>query len=381
MLTTHDQINQALKKSQRVLLTCRQDAHIDSLASCLSLYLFLKKLGIEADVVLPMKHESQDRCSFLPGAKEVRHGLKGHSDHLIIRVSRPGTKVGKFHYDVIDHTLNIYVTPSQGKLEPSDVVAEVGRPSYDLIISCDTPDLISLGSLYTENAEFFLHTPIINIDHSPANENYGHINQVDITHVSVTEALFHLFEEIADEHIDADIATTLLTGMIAKTHSFRSPNVTPRSLIVASELVQRGGRRDEIIQYLYRQHELSTLRLWGRVLARLHHDDKHRLLWSVLRRGDFEKSGAGEETLVSLIEELIATTPQAKFVVLIYEKPDGSVGAWLKTDPHTSAIELTAPWGGAGSKSLVKFSVADKSADEVLEVVKKIISSLPTTWE
>jgi phosphoesterase RecJ-like protein len=381
MLAVHEQIHQTIKKSQRVFLTCRQDPTIDSLASCLSAYLWLNKMGIKADVVIPKTQApsaTQERLSFLPSIKEVKPGFDSSADGLVIHVYRPGAKVGKFHYDVVADALNIYITPERGKYEPSDVKVELGRPDYDLIVTCDTPDLASLGNLYQENASFFLHTPIINIDHSPANDQYGHINHVDITHVSTTEILFHLFEAIADQHIDTEVATALLAGMISKTHSFRTPNVTPRSLIVASELVQRGGRRDDIIKSLYRQHELSTLRLWGRVLARLQIEKDKQLVWSQVKREDFEKSGAGEESLPGLIEELIATTPQAKFVTLVYEKADGGIGGWLKTEAHTSALGLTEKWQGVGTKTLAQFSVPAKTIEEAIALIRK---NLPVLQE
>jgi bifunctional oligoribonuclease and PAP phosphatase NrnA len=376
MRDIHDQIHQTIKKSQRVLLTCRQDASVDSLASCLSTYLFLDKIGIKADVVLPHDHKAE-KLSFLPAVKEVKEGFPGDGNGLVIHVRHPGAKVGKFRYDVTGETLNIYITPEHGRFEASDVVAEDMKPKYDLIIACDTPDLASLGKLYKDHVSFFLQTPIINIDHSPANELYGHINHVDITHVSTTELLFHLFEDIADEHIDKEVATALLAGMISKTHSFRTPNVTPRSLMVASELVQRGGRRDEIIKHLYRQHELSTLRLWGRVLARLQFDKDKQFVWSQVKRDDFERAGAEDDSLPGLIEELIATTPQAKYVALVYEKSEGGIGGWLKTDPHTSALKLTEKWQSTGTKNLAQFTITGKNIDEAVTAIKQALPFLP----
>src|SRR3989344_893243 len=144
MLATHEQILQTVKKSKHVLLTCRQDPHIDSLSSCLSLYLFLKKLDISSDVVITGADHAVEKCSFLPAASTVTvDGL--HLKRLVIRLSRPGSKVGNFHYDVDGDALNIYITPSSGHFEPSDVRTEFGALTYDLIITCDTPDLSSLG--------------------------------------------------------------------------------------------------------------------------------------------------------------------------------------------------------------------------------------------
>lgn len=372
MLSVEQQILQRLKESRHVLITCRKDPHVDSLASCLSLFLLLKKLGVAAEVVIDSPNRAVRQTGFLPDHAAIAFGAESLKK-LVIRLGKPDAKVGTFRYDVVDHTLNIYITPSEGTFRPDDVKAEYGKPSHDCIVVCDSPDLQSLGRVYTDHASFFLETPVINIDHDADNEHFGRINHVDITAVSTTEVLYRLFEKEHGQHIDEDVATVLLTGMIAKTESFKTPTVTPKSLMTASELVQRGARRDQVIHHLYRQHELPTLRLWGRILARLQHDPSRQLVWSAVKRDDFERSGATEDNLAGIIDELIATTPEAKTIALLFERPDGSIGGWLKTEPHTNALELTKPLQGHGSKTFAEFAVTGISLEEAQAKVQQLI--------
>ena len=93
------------------------------------------------------------------------------------------------------------------------------KDKYDLIITVDSPDLESLGKLFEENTDFFYNTPIINIDHSSDNENYGQINHVDLTASSTAELIFNMFEEYDMKMINEDIATCLLTGIFTATDS------------------------------------------------------------------------------------------------------------------------------------------------------------------
>jgi len=376
MLQADQQVVKSIEKAKHVLLTCRQDAHVDSLASCLSLYLLLEKLGVKAEVAISTPKDKIDRCSFLPKS-EVIVPSGDSFQNLIIKVSAKNAELGHFRYEVEGDSLNIYVTPSRGTLNPSDVRSEIGKPPHDLIITCDTPDLESIGDLYSRHTEFFYNTPIINIDHSPGNEQYGQINFLDMTAVSTTEILFRLLQTLGDQHLDADIATAILAGMISKTESFKTASVTPRALMIASELVQRGARRDQIISNLYRQHDVSTLRLWGRVLARIKHDATRQFVWSVVTRDDFEKSGAGEDRLPGIIDELISTTPQAKTVALLYERSDGKIGGWLKTEPHISAIDLTRQWEGEGSRVLARFVLPFSSLEEAGKELAKIFNGTP----
>ena len=65
------------------------------------------------------------------------------------------------------------------------------------------------------------------------------------------------------------MATALLAGMIAATNSFQSPQVTPQTLELASQLIVRGADRQKVIESLYRTKDIDTLKNWGKVLSRL----------------------------------------------------------------------------------------------------------------
>lgn len=374
MLEIHAQIIQQIKSAKRVLITCQKNAHVDSLASCAALLLLLQKLGISADVIISSLEPHLSKYAFLPGFDSISSGLALNT--LIIRLLPRSAAIGSLSYDRANGGVIIYITPAAGRLEEADVKIELGKPTHDLIITCDTPDLNSLGPLYHEQADFFYKTPIINIDHNPANDQYGQINHIDITAVSTTEILYQLIDALGEQHFDAydaDIATALLAGMIAKTQSFKSASVTPRALVIASELVQRGARRDEIIHHLFRQHELSTLRLWGRVLARLKYDPESELVWSAVRRDDFQRAGAEEHHLPGVIDELIMNSPQAKIVALLYERDDGKIGGWLKTSLHVNALEIAQPWQAEGSNTLAFFALPTSSFEEAELLVRSAV--------
>lgn len=369
MLQTHEQILDQVKRAKRVLLTCQEKVHVDSLASCLALALVLQKMNIPTDVAVAVNREKVEHLAFLPGFTKVKHGVTALRQ-LVIKVSCREAKPRELRYDMQGDELVIHVTAAEGAFKSTDVKAEVEAPEHDLIIICDTPDLTTLGELYREHTDFFYNTPIINIDHSAGNENYGQINLIDIKAVSTSEVIFRLLETIAEEHFDADIATALLAGMIAKTSSFKTASVTPKSLIVASELIQHGARRDDIIRDLYRQHRLETLRLWGRVLARLQHDEELEIVWSLVRRDDFQKAGTDDSRLPGVIDELIMNSPKAKTVFLIYEDSDKKIRGWLKTETHHNALEITKQWNGSGSATLASFILPTSTLEEAEKIVR-----------
>ena len=123
------------------------------------------------------------------------------------------------------------------------------------------------------------------------------MNVVDVTAAACGEVCHDLVEMIEPGLMDEEVATAFLTGMIAKTKSFKAANVTPKTLQTASKLMARGAKRDLIMQQLYKTRSVGTLRLWGRALARLKTDEKERVVWTMISQQDFLHAGAQEEDL------------------------------------------------------------------------------------
>lgn len=373
--TPIQQAIELLRKSRSTLIALPPHPSTDAVAASLGLYLILEKLGKEAKVVcadfdLPPHHQ------FLPKSNEIHTDLAALRKFVIsVNVSR--APVEELSYDIAGDTLNIFLTPKSGFFEPSDVTARPAEYEYDLIVVLDCPTLESLGRIFDENAEFFYQTPIINIDHSAQNESFGQVNLLDLVATSVSEIVFELSREMPEAPLDEFISTSLLTGIISKTKSFQAPSVTPKALSIASHLISQGARREEIIQNLYRTKSISTLKLWGRALARLKTDLDDRLVWSLLTRDDFDRSGANEEALSGVIDELIVNAPAAEVTALLYEQADGTVGGMVACVRPRDSLELLRPFSPVGSPAFARIQLAGRTlAQAEQEVVDHLKNQL-----
>lgn len=315
--------------------------------------------------------------TFLPRIENIKPDLS-NLRNLIISVDVSGNQIGGLHYEMKGTKLNIFVAPEHRNIDQKEITTALSNYKYDLVIVLDTPDLESLGGLYHKNTEFFFNTPLINIDHSPANEQFGQINLVEMNATSTAEILFNFLEKMNPNLIDEEVATLLLAGMISKTRSFKSLAVTPRTLGIASQLVARGARREEIIKNLYQTKTIGTLKLWGRALMRLKNDPSTKIVWSLLTRDDFITSGAEAEELTEVIDELIANSPEAEIVVLFYEipytnSPETKICCLIKTLKGAEAGRLISreAEGGKDTRQFcltgVKLAEAEK---EIIEEIK-----------
>ena len=366
MLTPEQQIFEQIKKASQVLITFKKNWTGDAVSSALALFLFLKKLDKKVEIVAE-KFTFDKLYSFLPAYQEIKHSLE-NLRQFIITLDLSNTQISQIKYKRQDSKLNFIISPTQGFFTHDNITSSSGGFKYDLIITVDTPDLESLGKTYDNDTEFFYQIPIINIDHNSSNEEFGQINFIELTAVSTSEILFSLFESISRDLIDEEIATCLLTGIIAETKSFKTPNITPHALLSASQLISIGARREEIINQLYRSRSLNVLKLWGRVLARLSSTLDDKIVWSTLNALDFTKTSSGEKDLIDVIDELIVNIPQAKVIAIIYEKtleiptlPDNQLQTsqsstttriFLHATKNINSLDLIKEFEPTGTKAL-----------------------------
>jgi nanoRNase/pAp phosphatase (c-di-AMP/oligoRNAs hydrolase) len=354
-----------IKRSREPLVVIPAGGGADSFASALGIARLIRKLEKPVHIVTADK-ESMAHLNFLD--EEASRGISQKLENLrtyVVQLDVSKTKPDELSYDVIDGKLHIYLRPSSGVWTEKDLKLDASAYKHDLIICVGAKNLEACARVFEDHPDFFYRTPIINIDNAPHNEHFGHVNLVDLTASAIGEVCHDWVESVAPELIDAEMATQFLTGMIAKTKSFRAKNVTPKTLQVASTLMARGANRDKIVHHLYRTRTIETLRLWGRALARLKVDAERGIVWSLLSQQDFMNAGTDEIALSGVIEELISSSPSTKIAVIIYEDKERQISAIVHTSHPHDAIVLCMPFKPAGTHEEARLYFPGKSLVEV----------------
>jgi len=376
MLNENEQIKQLIENKKNILIVFGEPTNGDAIGSAVALALFLEKMGKRIDIISD-DFNLPNNFKFLNKAKEIKSGFD-FLQKFVISVDINKTGLQELSYDVKDNKLLIFITHKQSFLNRENIRTAQYDFKYDLIFVVDTPDLESLGNIYDNNTELFYQKPIINIDHKSSNENFGQINLIDITHTSTAESIYHLIKEIGPEQINQEIATSLLTGIISKTRSFKSQNIKPQTLNTASELINLGAERERIVQNLYRTKTIATLKLWGSVLSHLQNDNNLNLAWSVITRDDFIRSNSTPEDLSNIIEELLSNSPQIKLLVLLYEKNE-QIHVILDTNKEYNALELLRPFGQVNgdkqqARTILENTNLKQAEEKIIETIKKTVS-------
>lgn len=356
-----DQLSKVLNSAQNILVVGPVDPSVDVISTAIAWAIFLMEKKKKVDVVMSGR---LPKLNFLPKDIKIESQIEPMGKFkIIVDVSK--IKIKQLSYDVKDDQLQIDLIPQDGSFKPSDVQGMSNGYKYDLIICLGVPSLESMGEVFAEHRSFFHKTQIMNIDRSVANENFGQLNIVESIATSIAEISYTALHK----YLNKDMATALLAGMISATNSFQSPQVTPQTLELASQLMINGADRASVIESLYRTKDIDVLKTWGKVLSRLHKSNS--IIVSFLQH---DEPGHLPEDFQELVKELILATPYGQVAMIFYPLNFETTEIWLYTISNINALELSKEFSGIGNRQFVKFSV-DKNLDDSQDYVIKQIQA------
>jgi len=230
--------------------------------------------------------------------------------------------------------------------------ASVFDRAYDLVIILDSGDLKYCG---VEN--FVPRLPkghkIINIDHHPTNQNYGHMNFV-FPNASSTAEILHDFYDHNNIRIDHKMATSLLTGLYYDTGNFSNSATSASSIRMAAKMYAAGARHNDIAQSLQNNKSVDTLKLWGLVLSRLHLDPETDIATTYVLHKDLD--GLPEEVANGLSNFLNEKMGEAETTMFLKELPSGEIQGSIRSTTQ-DVSKIAQQYGGGGHKKAAGFRV------------------------
>jgi len=240
---------------------------------------------------------------------------------------------------------------------------------YDLIVVGDCGDLERTGSVSQRHADLFSRVPIVNIDHHVSNTGFGAVDWIDPTAAATCEMDTLLMPALGVPLTASDgaIAAALMAGVVIDTANFQHPNVTPRTLRVAAELVAAGAPLSDTARLLYRTKPNSQLRLFGRILDRLDDDLNGRLVWVKLYEEDYAATGTGPVDAEGLTD-LVSQSASSEIALVFRQTGDSTKISARTREGGYDATILTANFGGGGHARAAGATV-DRPIDEAVPLV------------
>ena len=249
-LTPKQQTSEAIRQAETILIMTGQHPSIDQVASTIALAALLRKYGKKVTAVV--SDEIPAGAKFLP-TNLIESTLGGLRD-FIVRLDLKHAELDKLKYTIENSKLNVHITPFAGSFQQRDVSFDYGDYQFDLVIILGVASYARVDKIYAQNAELLRQIPLVNIDFHRSNEQYGAINLIEGTAASLSEILIALSESLQSGMIDEQIATTMLTGIMAATDRFTATHTTAKTMTVAAQMMAMGANQQEVVKGLYRDN-------------------------------------------------------------------------------------------------------------------------------
>ncbi len=238
-------LKQILSTPKKISIVTHRNPDGDAYGSSLALYLYLLKLDHVVTVLSP--NECPEFLKWLP--KE---------DKIVIfeNDKKTGTKI----------------------LEESDI-----------IFTLDFNALHRVG-VKMQKALEGVNPIFVMIDHHQQPEDYAEFTYVDPKISSTSQMIYQLLENMDHlKFIDKDIATSLYTGILTDTGSFRFPSTTSETHKIVAHLLERGANNSEIYNQIHNVNTYDRMQLLSKALQNLIVVDEYHTAYITLSQNELNK--------------------------------------------------------------------------------------------
>lgn len=247
------ELKNLLPTAKNILIALPVNASIDQLSAGLSLFLILQAQGKEISVVSDVEirvgqahlfgvdHISKNISSTEGGNLTLTLEGVAASDNTIPALE-------KLDWSAEGNNLNLvfHVLPGQ-TFQPTRIVPHYQGSGFNLIFVIGALNLNALGNIYTQNAQIFSGTHVVNIDNQVGNTSFGQTNVSDTQASSLSEIMVNLISDLGYS-LDQDSASNLLAGIFEATSNLSDQRVTADTFMAVANCLRVGGRKPGVVQ-------------------------------------------------------------------------------------------------------------------------------------
>lgn len=233
-----------LKDAQNVLVTVSNNPSVDQLAAAIGLTLALNKLDKHATAVYSGRTPST--IEFLKPEETLETNTDSLRDFII---ALDKSKADKLRYKVEDQLVRIFITPYKTSISENDLEFSQGDFNVDVVVALGVKEQSDLDQAITAHGRI-LHDAVVSTISLEGQSELGTLNVVNTGASSLSEIVTKLVQELDKGVMDNQIATALLTGIVAMTERFSNDRTSPETMSISASLMSAGANQQLIASEL-----------------------------------------------------------------------------------------------------------------------------------
>ncbi|MBI3494544.1 hypothetical protein HY004_00980 [Candidatus Saccharibacteria bacterium] len=247
------QISERIKEVSNILVTVSKNPTVDELSAALGLTLLLNKLDKHATAVF--SGGIPPAIEFLEPGKTLENNVDSLRD-FIIAIDKE--KADRLRYKVEGDVVRIFITPYRTNISQEDLEFTHGDFNVELVLALGVENQDVLDEAIAAHGKILHDATVVTMNAQNKTSNLGSIDWRDENASSLCEMLVTLAESLKGGLLDEQIATALLTGIVAATDRFSNNQTSSKSMTVAAQLMAAGANQQLIASKLESASEISV---------------------------------------------------------------------------------------------------------------------------
>jgi nanoRNase/pAp phosphatase (c-di-AMP/oligoRNAs hydrolase) len=207
----------------------------EAISCSLALFYSLKEIGKNVNLIVESLPEN---LQFLSPSLD----FVSYPKNFVISVPEAVAKISQIYYEKSQDNLKIHLTLDSGNIKKDNVAFYFSEVKPDLIITVGVQDYIKTLTSKLDQYAFLLDSPILDIDNSPENKNFGKINIIE--QKPLAQLVLPLINSLPQ-----NISACLLTALVIYTDNFKK-NITADVFELASKLMKNGADLEQITKII-----------------------------------------------------------------------------------------------------------------------------------
>ncbi len=240
------QIIEKLKKSENILVALSNNPNIDEIAAAIAMTIYLDSM--QRHVTAIYSGEIPGALQFLKPEATFETNTASLQD-FIIALSKD--KADHLRYKLEGDYVKVYITPYRTEITVDDLTYSKGDYNVDFVLALNVKLASDLDGALFDYGRILHDAAVANITCDTPGK-FGEIEWCDPTASSVSEMVARLIFEMqgTEKPLDKDVATALLTGIVAATDRFSNGKTNSETLGLASRLMTMGADQQLIAAHV-----------------------------------------------------------------------------------------------------------------------------------
>lgn len=226
-----------IKGSENILIALSRDPSVDELAAAIGLAMFLD--GMQKHATAIYSGRTPEAIKFLQPDATFETNTDSLRD-FIIALNKE--KADHLRYKLEGDFVKVFITPYKTTISEKDLTFSHGDYNVDFVIAINVPSAGNLDEALREHGRIMHDASAVNITTGQPGR-FGEIEWSDPGASSLCEMVTDLIFAVQGEGkpLERDVATALLTGIVAATNRFSNERTNSDTMSIASTLMSMGA--------------------------------------------------------------------------------------------------------------------------------------------